>query len=135
MSSIILFIDKFFLIFYIFLMGSKEKNLINDYLSNLPGNMRMFRTNSGMGWAGKSVRKDDAIIIKNARPFHGMPEGWPDLTGWETVVITPDMVGQKIAVFSVVEVKTGSTKLSKKQNQFKELILKMGGRFLELRTT
>jgi hypothetical protein len=135
MSNIILFIDKFFLIFYIFLMGSKEKNLINDYLSNLPGNMRMFRTNSGMGWAGKSVRKDDAIIIKNARPFHGMPEGWPDLTGWETVVITPDMVGQKIAVFSVVEVKTGSTKLSKKQNQFKELILKMGGRFLELRTT
>jgi len=116
-------------------MGAKEKNLINEYLLNLPENVRMFRTNSGMGWAGKSVRKDDAIIIKNARPFHGMPEGWPDLTGWETVVITPDMVGQKIAVFSVVEVKTGSTKLSKKQNQFKELILKMGGRFLELRTT
>jgi hypothetical protein len=116
-------------------MGFKEKNLINEYLLNLPENMRMFRTNSGMAWAGKAVKKGDAIIIKNARPFHGMPEGWPDLTGWETVVITPDMVGQKIAVFSVVEVKTGSTKLSKKQNQFKELILKMGGRFLELRTT
>ena len=62
-----------------------------------------------------------------------MPEGWPDLTGWETVVITPDMVGQKIAVFSVVEVKTGSLKLTDKQNRFKELILKMGGRFRELR--
>ncbi len=116
-------------------MGAKEKNLINEYLLNLPENVRMFRTNSGMGWAGKSVKKGDITLIKNARPFHGMPEGWPDLTGWETVVITPDMVGQKIAVFSVVEVKTGSTKLSKKQNQFKELILKMGGRFLELRTT
>jgi hypothetical protein len=135
MSSVFIVIDKFFSFFYTFFMGFKEKNLINEYLSNLPENMRMFRTNSGMAWAGKSVRKDDAIIIKNARPFHGMPEGWPDLTGWETVVITPDMVGQKIAVFSVVEVKTGSTKLSKKQNQFKELILKMGGRFLELRTT
>ena len=116
-------------------MGFKEKNLINEYLLNLPENMRMFRTNSGMAWAGKAVKKGDITLIKNARVFWGMPEGWPDLTGWETVVITPDMVGQKIAVFSVVEVKTGSTKLSKKQNQFKELILKMGGRFLELRTT
>jgi len=133
MSNIILFIDKFFLIFYIFLMGSKEKNLINDYLSNLPGNMRMFRTNSGMGWAGKSVRKDDAIIIKNARPFHGMPEGWPDLTGWTEIEITPDMVGSKIAVFTAVEAKTGSLKLSDKQNRFKEIIEKMGGIFMELR--
>jgi len=114
-------------------MGFKEKNLINEYLSNLPENMRMFRTNSGMGWAGKSVKNGDITAIKNARPFHGMPEGWPDLTGWETVVITPDMVGQKIAVFSVVEVKTGSLKLTDKQNRFKELILKMGGRFRELR--
>ena len=48
--------------------------------------------------------------------------------------ITPDMVGQKIAVFSVVEVKTGSLKLTDKQNRFKELILKMGGRFRELRS-
>ena len=114
-------------------MGFKEKNLINEFLSNLPENMRMFRTNSGMGWAGKSVKKGDITLIKNARPFHGMPEGWPDITGWETITITPDMVGQKIAVFSVVEVKTGSLKLSDKQNRFKELILKMGGQFTELR--
>lgn len=114
-------------------MGYKEKNLINEYLSNLPENMRMFRTNSGMGWTGKSVRKGDITAIKNARPFHGMPEGWPDLTGWTEIEITPEMVGQKVAVFSVVEVKTGKLKLSDKQNKFKELILKMGGRFLELR--
>lgn len=115
-------------------MGAKEKNLINEYLLNLPENVRMFRTNSGMAWAGKSVKKGDITAIKNARPFHGMPEGWPDLTGWTEIEITPDMVGQKIAVFSVVEVKTGSLKLTDKQNRFKELILKMGGRFRELRT-
>lgn len=115
-------------------MGFKEKNLINEYLSNLPENMRMFRTNSGMGWAGKSVKKGDITLIKNARPFHGMPEGWPDITGWETIEITPEMVGSKIAVFTAVEAKTGSLKLSDKQNRFKEIIEKMGGRFRELRS-
>ena len=115
-------------------MGSKEKNLINEYLSNLPGNMRMFRTNSGMGWAGKSVRNDDAIIIKNARPFHGMPEGWPDLTGWTEIEITPDMVGSKIAVFTTVEVKaTGKIKPESKQGKFRDLILRMGGFHRELK--
>ena len=114
-------------------MGFKEKNLINEYLSNLPENMRMFRTNSGMGWAGKSVKKGEMVIIKNPFPLHCMPEGWPDITGWETVEITPDMIGQKIAVFSVVEVKTGRLKLSDEQNKFKDLIQRMGGIFRELR--
>lgn len=114
-------------------MGFKEKNLINEFLSNLPENMRMFRTNSGMAWAGKSVRKGDITLIKNARPFHGMPEGWPDITGFESIIITPDMIGQKIAVFSVVEVKTGRLKLSDEQNKFKDLIQRMGGIFRELR--
>lgn len=114
-------------------MGYKEKNLINEYLSSLPENVRMFRTNSGMAWAGKSTLKGEFRIIKNARPFHGMPEGFPDLAGWTEIEITPDMIGRKIAVFTAVEVKTGKLKLSDKQNKFKELILKMGGRFLELR--
>lgn len=115
-------------------MGVKERNLINEYLLNLPENVRMFRTNSGMAWAGKSTLKGEFRIIKNARPFHGMPEGWPDITGWTTIEITPDMIGQKIAIFSVVEVKTGRLKLSDKQNKFKDLIQRMGGIFRELRT-
>lgn len=134
MSSIFFIIDKFFLIFYHFFMGAKEKNLINEYLLNLPENVRMFRTNSGMAWAGKSVKKGDVTLIKNARVFWGMPEGWPDLTGWTEIEITPEMVGQKIAVFSVVEVKTGRLKLSDEQNKFKDLIQRMGGIFRELRT-
>ena len=133
MSSTFFIIDKFFSFFYTFFMGFKEKNLINEFLSNLPENMRMFRTNSGMAWAGKAVKKGDITLIKNARVFWGMPEGWPDLTGWTEIEITPDMIGQKIAVFTAVEAKTGSLKLSEKQNRFKDLILKMGGIFMELR--
>lgn len=114
-------------------MGFKEKNLINEFLSNLPENMRMFRTNSGMGWTGKSVKKGDITAIKNARPFHGMPGGWPDLSGWTEIIITPEMVGKKVAVFTAVEVKTGQLKLSGEQNKFKDLIERMGGIFRELR--
>lgn len=114
-------------------MGKPEKEIINNFLSNLKDNQRFFRINAGMGWVGQYTKNNNMLIIKNPRPLYAAPEGWPDITGWETVTITPDMVGQKIAVFSVVEVKTGSLKLSEKQNRFKELILKMGGRFEELR--
>lgn len=114
-------------------MGIKEKNLINDYLSNLPENVRMFRINAGMGWTGKTTRKGDFTIIKNAYPLHAAPEGWPDLCGWETVEITPDMIGQKVAVFSMVEVKaTGKIKPESKQGKFRDLILRMGGLHREL---
>ena len=119
MSSIFFMFDKIFLIFYTFFMGKPERDLINDYLSNLPENMRMFRTNSGMAWAGKSVKKGDITLIKNARVFWGMPEGWPDLTGWTEIEITPDMIGRKIAVFTVVEVKaTGKIKPESKQGKY-----------------
>lgn len=134
MSSLFIVIDKIFLIFYAFFMGKPERDLINDYLSNLPENVRMFRTNSGMAWAGKSTLKGEFRIIKNARPFHGMPEGFPDLTGWTEIEITPDMVGQKIAVFTTVEVKaTGKIKPESKQGKFRDLILRMGGLHRELK--
>jgi hypothetical protein len=115
-------------------MGKPERDLINDYLSNLPENVRMFRTNSGMAWAGKSTLKGEFRIIKNARPFHGLPEGFPDLCGWTEIEITPDMIGQKIAVFTTVEVKaTGKIKPESKQGKFRDLILRMGGLHRELK--
>lgn len=115
-------------------MGYKERDIINEYLLNLPENVRMFRTNSGMAWAGKSVKKGDITLIKNARPFHGMPEGWPDLTGWTEIEITPDMIGKKIAVFTTVEVKaTGKIKAESEQGKFRDLILRMGGLHRELK--
>jgi hypothetical protein len=116
-------------------MGYKEKNLINERLLNLKPNERLFRSNAGMAWTGKVVRHDGSmIILKNPRPFHGMPEGWPDLTGWTEIEITPDMVGQKIAVFTAEEVKaTGD--LTEKQTGFKKIIDRMGGIFRTVRTS
>lgn len=112
-------------------MGAPERDIINNFLSNLPENMRMFRINAGMGYAGKATKKGEFTIIKNAYPFHAAPEGWPDLTGWTSVIITPDMVGQRIAIFTGIEVKA-SGKLRQKQELFKNLIERMGGIFKTL---
>ena len=87
-------------------MGLKENNLISKILLNLPKNIFLFRINCGMAWTGKIIKQNsNTITLKNYRPFHGAPTGTPDLIGWQTITITPDMVGQKIAVFYGKEVK------------------------------
>lgn len=113
-------------------MGHKEKKIINEVLLNLPKNKRLIRVNAGMAWSGKIVKREkQVLILKNPRPFHGVPAGWPDLIGWEEITITPDMVGKKLAVFCGEEIKA-TGKLSAPQKAFKKLLLKMGGIFREI---
>lgn len=121
-------------------MGAPERKLINKTLASLPENKRLFRINAGSGWACSPqdlirVQKTMAItvhkgyiVMRKPRIFHGAPDGWPDLAGWETIEITPEMVGQKIAVFVAEEVKaTGG--LSKIQKMFRDVLVSMGGVF------
>jgi len=107
-------------------MGAQERNLINTRLAGLAPNERLFRANVGVAWAGKAVRKGRFTVIADARPFHGMPEGFPDLVGWTAVTITPDMVGQRVAVFTAEEVKA-TGRLGKLQRAWRDLIVRMGG--------
>lgn len=110
-------------------MSTAEKSIINRILSTLPKNKRLFRINSGMGWAGKLIWKDRRRgIIEDPRPFHAAPKGWPDLCGWETIIVTPDMVGNQVAVFVGEEIKA-TGRLSREQKIFKELLERMGGIF------
>ncbi len=114
-------------------MGAKEQEIIKKRLLCLSENERLFRINSGMGWIGEVVRHDgNIIILKNPRPLHAAPEGWPDLSGWTEIEITPDMIGQKIAVFTAEEVKA-TGRLSKRQRFFRDIILRMGGFFRVLK--
>jgi hypothetical protein len=115
-------------------MGVKENKKKNDILLNLKPNERLFRINAGMGWTAPPKRTaikresdgSTTVIMKNAFPFHGAPKGWPDLCGWETVEITPDMVGQRVAVFRFDEIKqTG--RLSKEQSLMIDALRSMGG--------
>lgn len=110
-------------------MSQPEKEIINRILSSLPENKRLFRINSGMGWTGKFLFKDCRRgVIENPRPLHAAPKGWPDLCGWETIIVTPDMIGNQIAVFVGEEVKA-TGRLSREQKKFKELLERMGGIF------
>jgi hypothetical protein len=106
-----------------------EGDRIKEILIALPTDRRLFRINSGMGWAGEVLKKTDStVILKNARPLHAAPAGWPDLCGWTTIKITPDMVGRELAVFTAVEVKvTGG--LNKAQRAYRAIIEAMGGIF------
>lgn len=107
-------------------MGRKERDRINERLMSLAENERMFRINAGMGWAGQVTRRGRFVVIDNPRPFHGAPDGFPDLAGWTTITVTPDMVGQRVAVFTGEEVKA-TGRLSHAQERFKSIIEKMGG--------
>lgn len=120
-------------------MSQKEKNIINKRLLALDGKtQRRFRINAGRGWMSndvtwQTVGKNKLLTLKNPRILNAAPEGWPDLCGWDTVEITQDMVGQKIAVFVGEEVKTGRLKLSKVQKMFGDVLSKMGGMFRVIR--
>lgn len=110
-------------------MGQLETNLKNKVESELQPNQRLFRVNSGMGWVGKILdQSGKKIILGNPRPFYGMPKGTPDMIGFDSIEITQDMVGKRVAVFVGSELKaTKNDKLKEFQRRFKKLIVDMGG--------
>lgn len=89
----------------------------------------IFRNNTGMGWTGNHNRTTDgSILIRDARPLHaGLTKGSSDLIGWTTREITPDMVGQKVAIFTAIEVKSERGRATAEQLNFVEQVRKSGG--------
>ena len=104
---------------------------------------RLFRNNIGKGWIGKSVIINSSqqvyvnpgdVVIRNARRFHaGLGKGSCDLIGWTPVIITEEMVGQKFAIFTGVEGKTGRLKATAEQNDFIHTVNNSGGRAVIIR--
>lgn len=90
---------------------------------------RLFRQNVGMAWTGKVTRvSDKSVLIEHARPVQmGLITGSSDLIGWHTVVITPEMVGRKVAVFTAMEVKTPNGIATPEQKNFCKVICESGG--------
>lgn len=80
------------------------------------GPVRLFRNNTG-------VLKD-----QHGRPVQfGLCKGSADLIGWTTRTITADMVGQQVAVFTSIEVKVPSGRVSPQQQAWLEAVQKAGG--------
>lgn len=91
--------------------------------------VRLFRNHVGSGFTGQFVRTvDDLTILRNARrATFGLTPGSADLVGWRRLVITPEHVGQALAVFLSVECKSAAGKLRPDQQQWRAVVANMGG--------
>jgi len=80
---------------------------------------RLFRCNTGQGWAGEVTRRtDDTITLKHPRPFHaGLVVGGSDLIGWT-----------RSGLFAAVEVKVKPRRATADQIGFVNAVKLAGGR-------
>lgn len=85
----------------------READLMDRIRELSRGELRLFRNNVGLAYTrqGNPVR-------------FGLANGSPDLIGWKRITITPDMVGQSVAVAVGVEVKTSAGRLRAEQRAF-----------------
>jgi hypothetical protein len=57
----------------------------------------------------------------------GLHPGSADLIGWKSITITPEMVGQRVAVFTSIEVKTPTGKVRDDQINWQHQVAAAGG--------
>ena len=57
----------------------------------------------------------------------GLARGSADLIGWRTITITPEMVGQRVAIFTSIEVKTITGHLTPAQQAWMGTVRTAGG--------
>ena len=57
----------------------------------------------------------------------GLARGSADLIGWRTITVTPDMVGQRLAVFTSIEVKTPIGRVRPDQTAWMGAVQAAGG--------
>lgn len=103
---------------------------------------RLFRLNTGKGWISNLGPKkgvhwlaDGSLHILAPRPValgFGLITGEPvvgacDLPGWTEIVITPDMVGRKVPIFTSIEVKSQDGRQTKEQKNWMKQIHDAGG--------
>lgn len=79
------------------------------------GDTRLMRNNVGV------------LYDKRGIPVtFGLGTGTSDLIGLKSVIITPDMVGRKLAVFIGIEVKTSTGRTTDAQDLFLDMLRTMG---------
>jgi hypothetical protein len=80
------------------------------------GPVRLWRNNSG------------ALVDQQGRLVRfGLCKGSSDLIGLRSVVVSPEMVGQRLAQFVALEIKTARGVVSPEQRAFLELVEQLGG--------
>lgn len=97
----------------------------------------VFRNNVAQAVVGRIVWIREACtvrlqpgdaVVRNARVLHaGLMKGSGDLIGWTEVVVTPEMVGRTVAIFTSVEAKSGSGRSTPDQVKWRENVRRAGG--------
>ncbi len=124
---------------------SKIWRTIRDKLS--VGHRRLWRNEVGKGLLIRHPHSHtrQAIISEcialaesrggsGARIAYGLCVGSGDLIGWEEVVVTPEMVGSRVLVFTSVETKTATGAVRQEQDNWAELVNSRGGRAIIARS-
>ena len=80
------------------------------------GDTRLWRNNTG------------TLLDKHGRPVQfGLCKGSSDLIGMRSITIGPEHVGQRLAVFAAVEVKSATGRATPEQLAFIDVVQQMGG--------
>ena len=94
-----------------------ETSIMNScILAASKAGAKAFRNNTG------AVKTPDGRLLR-----FGLCPGSSDIIGWMPVKITPDMVGQTVAVFCAIEVKTGRGVVSDAPKRFIRAVRDDGG--------
>lgn len=101
------------------LMIEAERNILADARLHVAKDehLRLFRNNTGAFYDDKSNR-----MIR-----YGLCTGSSDLIGWRTIIVTPEMVGRKLAVFIGAECKAKYAYPTPDQRVFISQLKAMGG--------
>lgn len=97
--------------------GGREQQIQQQIRLLSRGPVRLFRNN-----VGKLPDPRTGRLVT-----FGLAPGSADLIGWRTVQITPDMVGQRVAVFCSVEVKSARGRLRPDQAAWLAAVQGAGG--------
>lgn len=101
-------------------MAIEESNVTNQVrLAASKLGVVLFRNNRG-----KFRTLDGKRIVEAGLSVNGSS----DLIGWQSVEVTADMIGQKIAVFVAVEVKTEKGAIRPEQQRFIDNLNAAGGK-------
>lgn len=105
-------------------MTTESQLLAQVRLACSRGSVRLWRNQCG------------ALEDKRGRwvQFGVASPGGSDLIGYKTVTVTPDMVGQRVAIFAAIETKAPRGRLTDEQARFIEAVRAAGGIAGEVRS-
>lgn len=106
-----------------------ERDLINRARLHATQNGGLlFRNSVGQAWQGKIVSQSPGrIVLTNyRRVIYGLHKGSADLIGLQPVIVTPEMIGDELAVFWAVEIKTKNDRLKPEQKRWLQEMKRRG---------